>query len=45
MTAALPAEERTPLLRAAAKILYREASLECSEALELVGLPASCHCG
>jgi hypothetical protein len=33
-----PEEERPALLQAAARILYREASLDCSDALELVGL-------
>ena len=42
---ARPEEERSTLLQAAARILYREASLDCSDALELVGLaPQSCGC-
>jgi hypothetical protein len=43
-----PEEERPALLQAAARILYREASLDCSDALELVGLApgveAPCGC-
>ncbi|HEY0250005.1 MAG TPA: hypothetical protein VGC41_00675 [Kofleriaceae bacterium] len=35
---ARPEDERGPLLANAAKILYREASLDCMDALELVGL-------
>lgn len=46
---ALPESERSPHLASAARILYREASLDCADALELVGLAApvdgSCGCG
>jgi hypothetical protein len=33
-----PADQRRPHLEAAAKILYRELDLDCSDARELVGL-------
>jgi|HubBroStandDraft_2_1064218.scaffolds.fasta_scaffold1860811_2 hypothetical protein len=46
---AQPEHERAPLLATAARILYLEASLECADALELVGLAqpldGSCGCG
>ncbi|HEX4452693.1 MAG TPA: hypothetical protein VH143_17570 [Kofleriaceae bacterium] len=46
---AQPETERAPFLANAARILYREASLECVDALELVGLAppldGSCGCG
>jgi hypothetical protein len=46
---AQPEANRAPLLAAAARILYNEASLECIDALELVGLAppldGSCGCG
>lgn len=42
---ARPEDERAPLLANAAKILSREASLDCLDALELVGLtPMPCGC-
>ena len=34
-----PAAARTPLLEAAARSLHRDAAVDCSDALELVGLP------
>jgi hypothetical protein len=46
---AQPETERAPLLASAARILYREASLDCADALELVGLSSpldgGCGCG
>jgi hypothetical protein len=42
---ARPEEERGPLLADVAKILYREASLDCADALELVGLAGASDCG
>ena len=36
----LPLEERQPLLESAARILYQELDLDCSDARELVGLSA-----
>ncbi|HTJ82723.1 MAG TPA: hypothetical protein VL400_13460 [Polyangiaceae bacterium] len=35
----VPPAERVPLLRRAARILHREASLDCVDALELVDIP------
>ncbi|MDB4955726.1 MAG: hypothetical protein JWO36_3295 [Myxococcales bacterium] len=35
-----PAEERTPHLESAARILHQEAALDCHDARELVGLDA-----
>ena len=37
---AAPEAARQPLLQAAARALHRDAELECSDALELVGLSA-----
>jgi hypothetical protein len=46
---AQPESDRAPLLANAARILYQEVSLDCADALELVGLAApldgSCGCG
>jgi hypothetical protein len=39
-----PASERRPRLESAARILHRELGLECSDARELVGLPAGETC-
>jgi len=38
-------EEREAKLQSAAKLLYAETDLECSEVRDLVGLPASASCG
>ena len=40
----LPEDARTPLLEAAARALFHEADLECTDARELVGLADGC-CG
>ncbi len=41
-----PADERTPHLESAARILYRELDeLDCSDARELVGLSPEGSCG
>lgn len=45
VAAEAPPEDRDALLRSAAGILHREAELECSDALELVGLEADGGCG
>jgi hypothetical protein len=39
-----PAQERRPHLETAARILHRELQLDCSDARELVGLPAGETC-
>lgn len=39
-----PIEHRANALRAAAKALYSETSLDCGDALELVGLRGGCGC-
>jgi hypothetical protein len=40
----VPDHERGPHLETAARILYRELDLDCSEARELVGLPTGGCC-
>jgi len=44
LTESTPLELRTSALRSAAQVLYSETALDCREALELVGLQASCGC-
>jgi hypothetical protein len=39
-----PPESRSAGLESAARILYRETDLECSDVLELVGLPGAEDC-
>ena len=39
-----PAEQRKSALRSAARALYAETSLDCGDAMELVGLQAGCGC-
>ena len=39
-----PVSERRPRLETAARILHRELDLDCSDARELVGLPAGEAC-
>lgn len=39
-----PAEQRTEKLLTAASILHREVGLDCTDALELVGLEDECGC-
>jgi hypothetical protein len=41
---AAPADQRKSALRSAARVLYSETSIDCGDALELVGLRASCGC-
>jgi len=41
---AAPAEQRKSALRSAAHALYTETSLDCGDALELVGLQGGCGC-
>jgi hypothetical protein len=37
----VPPDERIPHLKTAARVLHRELGLDCTDALELVGLPDS----
>jgi hypothetical protein len=37
----VPPHERAPHLETAARVLHRELGLDCTDARELVGLPAS----
>lgn len=39
-----PAEEQKSALRSVAHVLYSETSLDCGDAMELVGLQAGCGC-
>jgi len=39
-----PAEQRKTALRSAARVLYTETPLDCSDALEIVGLQSDCGC-
>jgi hypothetical protein len=39
-----PAEQRKTALASAARILHHETSLDCRDALEIVGLQAGCGC-
>jgi len=39
-----PADQRKAALRSAAQALYAETSLDCGDAMELVGLQAGCGC-
>jgi len=39
-----PVEQRKSALRSAAHVLYAETSLDCGDAMELVGLQAGCGC-
>ena len=39
-----PVEQRKSALASAARILYSETSLDCRDALEIVGLQGSCGC-
>jgi hypothetical protein len=39
-----PVEQRKSALRSAAHVLYSETSLDCGDAMELVGLQAGCGC-
>ena len=41
---AAPLERRSPYLESAARILYQELDLDCSDARELVGLPSAGSC-
>ena len=41
---AAPAEQRKTALVSAARILYRETSIDCRDAMEIVGLQAGCGC-
>ncbi len=40
-----PVEHRMSALRSAARVLYAETSIDCGDALELVGLQGDCGCG
>ncbi len=42
---AAPVEERKSALRSVARLLYAETAIDCSDALELVGLQNNCGCG
>ncbi len=39
-----PAEQRKSAIRSAARVLYSETSIDCGDAMELVGLQAGCGC-
>lgn len=39
-----PAEDRQTALAHAARVLYTESSLDCEDALEIVGLQGDCGC-
>jgi hypothetical protein len=39
------AEGRRSALASAARVLYTETTLDCSDALEVVGLHSDCGCG
>jgi len=39
-----PVEQRKSALRSAARLLHSETSIDCGDALELVGLQAGCGC-
>jgi hypothetical protein len=41
---AVPVELRKSALRSAARVLHAETSIDCGDALELVGLQAGCGC-
>ena len=41
---AAPLEHRKSALRSAAHVLYTETSIDCGDALELVGLQGGCGC-
>ncbi|HKO50397.1 MAG TPA: hypothetical protein VJV79_21890 [Polyangiaceae bacterium] len=41
---AAPPEQRKSALRSAAQVLYSETSLDCGDAMELVGLQSGCGC-
>ncbi len=41
---AAPAEKRNSALHSAARVLYSETSIDCGDALELVGLKAGSGC-
>jgi len=41
---AAPLEHRKSALRSAARVLYAETSIDCGDALELVGLQGGCGC-
>ena len=39
-----PAEQRKSALHRAARVLHSETSIDCGDAMELVGLQAGCGC-
>jgi hypothetical protein len=41
---AAPADQRKSALRSAARVLYSETSIDCGDAMELVGLQSGCGC-
>jgi len=41
---AAPVEQRRSALRLAARVLHSETSIDCGDAMELVGLQAGCGC-
>ncbi len=41
---AVPQEQRRSALRSAARVLHAETSIDCGDAMELVGLQTSCGC-
>jgi len=41
---AAPVDQRKSALRSAARVLYTETSLDCGDAMELVGLQGNCGC-
>jgi hypothetical protein len=40
-----PFEQRRSALVSAARVLYTESSIDCRDALEIVGLEGDCGCG
>jgi hypothetical protein len=41
---AAPIEQRKSALRSAARVLHAETSIDCGDAMELVGLQPGCSC-
>jgi hypothetical protein len=39
-----PIEDRKSALRSAARVLFTETTIDCGDALELVGLQGACGC-
>jgi len=41
---AVPLDQRKSALRSAARVLHAETSIDCGDAMELVGLQSGCGC-